>query len=70
MPTTTPIVLHLAEAAALLGMPAKRLYSLTRRRAQMRMGESKIPFFRLGKRIVFTRAALENWIAKLQEGAR
>jgi predicted DNA-binding transcriptional regulator AlpA len=62
-----PIVLYLSQASQLLGMPEKRLYELTRRRASMRMSHP-IPFFRIGRRVAFTRAALEAWILALQNG--
>jgi excisionase family DNA binding protein len=62
-----PIVLYLTQAAELLGMPSKQLYELTRRRAQVRMAQP-IPFFRIGRRVTFTRAALEAWIQALQSG--
>jgi Helix-turn-helix domain len=67
--STTPLVLYLLEAAELLGMPPARLYSLTRRRAQARQ-DNPLPFFYIGRRVAFTRAALEAWVLKLQEGAR
>ena len=62
-----PIVLYLPQAAALLDMPEKRLYELLRHRAQVRMAHP-IPFFRIGRRVAFTRPALEGWILKLQNG--
>jgi hypothetical protein len=61
-----PIVLYLDQAAALLDMPPKRLYELTRHRASARMAHP-IPFFRIGRRVAFTRPALEAWILKLSE---
>jgi predicted DNA-binding transcriptional regulator AlpA len=65
--STPPLVLYLAQAASLLGMPESRLYELTRGRAQRR-GEPPIPFFKIGRRVAFTRAGLEAWILKLQNG--
>lgn len=65
--STQPLVVYLPQAAELLGMPPERLYELTRHRAQVRMPHP-IPFFKLGKRIAFTRAGLEAWILKLQNG--
>jgi len=62
-----PLVLYLPQAAALLNMPEARLYELTRRRASARMSHP-IPFFRIGRRVAFTRAALEAWILALQNG--
>jgi predicted DNA-binding transcriptional regulator AlpA len=64
-----PLVLYLTQAASLLGMPEARLYDLTRSRAQARQ-EHPIPFFKLGKRVAFTRSGLEAWILKLQNGGR
>jgi predicted DNA-binding transcriptional regulator AlpA len=63
-----PIVLYLAQAAELLGMPEKRLYELTRGRSQARMSHP-LPYFRIGRRVAFTRAALEAWIISLQLAA-
>ena len=65
--STQPLVLYLPQAAELLNMPEKRLYELTRHRASMRMAHP-IPFFRIGRRVAFTRAGLEAWILKLQSG--
>jgi predicted DNA-binding transcriptional regulator AlpA len=62
-----PLVLYIPQAAQLLDMPEKRLYELTRHRASARMAHP-IPFFRIGRRVAFTRAALETWILKLQNG--
>jgi hypothetical protein len=62
-----PIVLYLTQAANLLDMPEKRLYELTRHRASARMAHP-IPFFRIGRRVAFTRPALEAWVLKLQNG--
>ena len=66
MSVTTVLFLYLPQAAELLGMPPKRLYELTRNRAQARM-DHPIPFFKLGRRVAFTRPALEGWIQTLQE---
>jgi predicted DNA-binding transcriptional regulator AlpA len=68
--STTALVLYLPQAAELLNMPEARLYELTRSRASARM-DHPIPFFRIGRRVAFTRAALEAWVMKLQNaGAR
>ncbi len=67
MSTQQPLVLYLPQAAELLNMPPMRLYELTRRRASARMAHP-IPFFRIGRRVAFTRPALEAWILKLQGG--
>jgi predicted DNA-binding transcriptional regulator AlpA len=60
-----PLVLYIPQAAQLLDMPEKRLYELTRHRASARMAHP-IPFFRIGRRVAFTRPALEAWIQALQ----
>ena len=60
-----PIVLYLSQAAALLDMPPGRLYELTRQRGRTRLAHP-VPFFKLGRRLAFTRAALEEWVLKLQ----
>jgi hypothetical protein len=65
--STQPLVLYLPQAAELLNMPEKRLYELTRHRASARMAHP-IPFFRIGRRVAFTRPALEAWVMKLQNG--
>jgi predicted DNA-binding transcriptional regulator AlpA len=65
--STQPLVLYLFQAAELLGMPESRLYDMTRSRAQARMAHP-IPFFKLGKRVAFTKSGLEAWIEKLQKG--
>jgi predicted DNA-binding transcriptional regulator AlpA len=62
-----PIVIYIDGAAQLLGMPKARLYELTRHRAAARQ-DHPIPFFRIGRRVAFTRPALEAWILKLQNG--
>jgi hypothetical protein len=62
-----PLVLYIPQAAQLLDMPEKRLYELTRHRATARMAHP-IPFFRIGRRVAFTRPALEAWVLKLQSG--
>jgi predicted DNA-binding transcriptional regulator AlpA len=61
-----PLILYLTQASSLLGMTPQRLYELTRNRAQARQTHP-IPFFRIGRRVAFTRPALESWIVTLQQ---
>jgi len=64
--TTVPLILFLSQAAEVLGMSEPQLYELTRSRAQKRMA-IPLPHFFVGRRLGFTRAALEAWVAKLQQ---
>ena len=62
------LVLSLSEAASLLGLTPRQLYELTRQRSRTRQTHP-IPVLRLGKRLAFRRASLEQWLIAC-EGAR
>ncbi len=47
-------ILNVAEAAALTGLARQTLYGMTSQRT--------IPFFKRGKRILFKRSELEQWL--------
>lgn len=59
------LVLSLEQAADLLGLTKEQLYQLTRTRSLIRQ-RVPIPFVKLGKRIVFRRESLEEWLAQLE----
>jgi excisionase family DNA binding protein len=61
-----PLVLNINEAAALLGTSPKALYNLTRPRSRA-IQAVPIPFFKMGKRLVFRREALEAWVKEMEE---
>lgn len=60
------LVLPLSEAAELLGITSKQLYSLTRSRSQSRQ-LIPIPHMRLGRRLAFRKESLEQWISELEK---
>jgi excisionase family DNA binding protein len=62
-----PLVLSLAEAASLLGLTKSQLYQLTRERSRIRQSHP-LPVIRLGKRLAFRRASLEQWLAASEMG--
>lgn len=57
LPTTTPAVLNFRAAAAFLGLSEKAL----RRQIDRR----RIPFRRLGRKIIFIKSELEAWLSSL-----
>jgi excisionase family DNA binding protein len=57
-------ILTIAEAAELLKMTPSQIYSMTRRRARVRMPEP-IPFMKINSHIRFRRCDLERWLQKL-----
>jgi excisionase family DNA binding protein len=65
--TPEKLVLSITEAAELLGLSKDQLYSLTRERSRMRQ-RVPLPVIRLGKRLVFRREALEQWLLAVEEG--
>ena len=62
------LTLSLPEAAELLGLTSDQLYELTRNRSRVR-SRNPLPYLKLGKRLAFRRASLEQWIAA-QEAAQ
>ena len=58
------LLLNLDQAAALLSLSRGALYALTRPRSSCRP-----PFIKLGKKVMFRRDSLEQWVKQLQEAA-
>lgn len=58
---STPLLLSITEAAALLGLTKPQLYQLLRSRSSV-----KVPHIRLGKRVLFKRESLERWLESLE----
>jgi excisionase family DNA binding protein len=61
------LVLSISEAAQLLGLTRSQLYQLTRERSRIRQSHP-LPVIRLGKRLAFRRASLEQWLAESEQG--
>lgn len=62
------MVLTMDEAAAELKLTRTQLYELTRKRCRDRMPHP-IPFVKLGKRTLFQRQSLVDWIKELEQRA-
>lgn len=62
------MVLTIDEAAAELKLTRAQLYELTRKRCRDRMAHP-IPFVKLGKRTLFQRQSLAEWIKTLEQRA-
>lgn len=60
-----PLLLSLAQAAALLGIQPSNLYEITRKRSRAR-SVHPIPVCRIGRRIAFRRESLEKWVSVLE----
>ena len=62
-----PLLLSLEQAAELLSHTPPQLYELTRARSRARQ-RVPIPFVKVGKRCMFRKEALQQWIAALEQG--
>jgi excisionase family DNA binding protein len=59
-------ILTVAELAALLKMNRRQIYSMTETRTRARK-EHPLPIMRVNGNLRFSRAAVEAWLAQLQE---
>ena len=60
-------LLDLEKAGQLLGLNRNQMRELTRERSQMRR-KVRLPVIRIGKRCLFRREALQQWIEALEQG--
>jgi len=60
-------LLDLEQAGQLLGLNRNQMRELTRERSQMRR-KVRLPVIRIGKRCLFRREALQQWIEALEQG--
>lgn len=60
------MVLTMDEAAAELKLTRTQLYELTRKRCRQRMAHP-IPYVKFGKRILFQRQSLLDWIRTMEQ---
>jgi len=61
-------LLNLEQAGQLLGLNRKQMFELTRERSQSRR-KVLLPVVKIGKRCLFRREALQQWITELEKGA-
>ena len=61
------LLLNLEQAAELLNHTPPQVYELTRARSRARQ-RVPIPFVKIGKRCMFRKEALQQWIAALEQG--
>jgi predicted DNA-binding transcriptional regulator AlpA len=59
------LILTIKDVAKLLKMKPTQVYTLTRRRSQVRMGGDAIPFFKINGNIRFSANSVSQWLAKL-----
>ena len=62
------LLLTLDEAAALIGLTKQQFYELTRARSRCRQ-IVPLPYLRIGRRRMFRKEALQNWILELEKRA-
>jgi excisionase family DNA binding protein len=62
-----PLLLNLEQASQLLNLTPPQLYELLRTRSRVRH-RVPLPFVRIGKRCMFRKEALQQWIAALEQG--
>jgi predicted DNA-binding transcriptional regulator AlpA len=62
-----PLLLNLEQASTLLNLTPPQLYELLRTRSRARQ-RVPVPFVRIGKRCMFRKEALQQWIAALEQG--
>lgn len=61
-PPTDPLALSRSDAAKLLSISARKLWSMT-------VG-GEVPYARIGRRVVYPKAALERWLCERTKGAQ
>lgn len=62
-----PLLLNLEQTAQYINHTPPQLYELTRARSRARQ-RVPIPFVRIGKRLMFRKEALQQWIVALEQG--
>lgn len=63
-----PEILTVAELATLLKMSRSQIFELTRERVRVRM-KHPLPVMRVNGNLRFSKSAVMDWLAKLQEGS-
>jgi len=58
-------ILTITEVATLLKMKETQVYTMLRRRSQLRMGENAIPYFKVNGNVRFSANAIHSWIEKM-----
>jgi predicted DNA-binding transcriptional regulator AlpA len=62
-----PLLINLEQASQLLNIRPAQLYELLRSRSRVRQ-RVPLPFVRIGKRCMFRKEALQQWITELEKG--
>jgi predicted DNA-binding transcriptional regulator AlpA len=62
-----PLLIDLEQASQLLNLRPSQLYELLRTRSRARQ-RVPVPFVKIGKRCMFRKEALQQWIAALEQG--
>jgi hypothetical protein len=62
-----PQMMSIEEASGYLRIPVAKIRTLCQERAQTRMGENRLPHFRVGRALYFTQSALIHWIRKMKK---
>jgi hypothetical protein len=61
-------LLNLEQAGEILGLTRNQMFELTRERSQMRR-RVRLPVVKIGKRCLFRREALQQWIVAMEQNA-
>jgi hypothetical protein len=62
-------ILTVEELAELLKLQPSQVYTMTRKRARRRMEPLPLPYLKINGNLRFSKEAVENWLAEMQEEA-
>jgi Helix-turn-helix domain len=63
----TPRMMSIEEASDFLRIPVSKIKVLCQTRAQTRMGDNRLPHFRVGRALYFTQSLLIDWINRMKK---
>ena len=62
-----PQMMDIQQASEYLRIPVAKIRTLCQDRAQTRMGDNRLPHFRVGRATYFTQSALIHWVQKMKK---
>jgi Helix-turn-helix domain len=62
-----PQMMDIEQASEYLRIPVDKIRTLCQERAQTRMGDNRLPHFRVGRALYFTQSALIHWVQKMKK---
>ena len=62
-----PQMMDIEDASEYLRIPVDKIRTLCQERAQTRMGDNRLPHFRVGRALYFTQSALIHWVQKMKK---